>query len=138
MGVRLVLLLAVTGCSFKPGTFSGGDAPLGDDDAPVTGDVPGSEVDAPLCESWSARHFMPCAIPPPMGGLTLTQANSPYKYVTTSGALTDKNGAVAVASTVITQTDSSMAALLSVDSLTVETGASLAVTGDKPLIIASW
>jgi hypothetical protein len=136
MGVRLVVVLALAGCSFKPGTFSGGDAPVADDDAP--GDVPGSELDASVCESWQARHFMPCAIPPPMGGLTLTQANSPYKYVTSTGALTDKNGTVAVASTVITQTDSSMAALISVDSLTVETGALLSVTGDKPLIVASW
>ncbi len=136
MGVRLALMVALAGCSFEPGTFTRGDG--GGDDGPTTGDVPGSELDAALCESWQARHFTPCAIPPPMGGLTLTQANSPYKLVTTSGVLTDKNGAVAVASDVIMQADSSMALLISVDSLTVETGALLSVTGDKPLIVASW
>jgi hypothetical protein len=133
---RSLVLLAVSACSFTPGAFRGrdDDAQAGSDDAAVDD----SNGDAPLCASWQAHHFAPCAIPPPTGGLTLTMADSPYTYTTTTGDLTDKNGAVAVTDTVITQAGGTMAALISVTSMTVETGARLDVVGDKPLIIASW
>jgi len=137
MVVRALALVALGACSFSPGAFRTGDAQVGDDsgDSAVTDTI---DIDAPLCESWSAKHFAPCAIPPPMGSLVLTAADSPYRYTTSTGDLTDKNGAVAVADTVITQAGGTMAALISVRSLTVETNATLEVVGDKPLIIASW
>jgi hypothetical protein len=133
---RSVALLVLGACSFTPGRFGSGgdDAQVGGDDASADD----ATDDAPLCESWQAHHFAPCAIPPPTDGLTLTMANSPYTYTTTTGELTDKNGAVAVTDTVITQTGGTMAALISVSSMTIETGARLDVVGDKPLIIASW
>jgi hypothetical protein len=139
MGLRLAawLALALGGCSFNPGSYAKDDASL-DDDGPGDGLQDDSMIDAPLCESWSARHFVPCAIPPPMGGLTLTMADSPYTYSTTTGVLSDNNGPVDVADTDITQTGGTMAALISVSSLTVETGALLNVVGNKPLIVASW
>lgn len=137
MVVRALALVALGACSFSPGALRTGDAQGGDD---AGGDATGDsiELDAPICQSWQAHHFAPCAIPPATGGLVLTAADSPYRYSTTTGDLTDKNGTVTVTDTVIAQAGGTMAALISVSSMSVETNALLEVVGDKPLIIASW
>ena len=100
-------------------------------------------IDAPAeCSLWTAKHFMPCAIPAPMGDVSLAGTLSPYTYTTTTGGglLTDKNGVVIpIASMAITQTNRPDAALASVGKFS-RSGrtAELDVVGTKPLIIAAW
>jgi hypothetical protein len=140
--VRAVVLVALAGCSFPHGKLSPGD-----DGPPSEAGVDAPELDAfiidapPSCMQWAAKHFDACAIPAPMGDLTLVSTLSPYTYTTTNagGVLTDKNGAtIAAASASIMQTGGPAAALLSVGSLTINDGAQLNVVGTKPLIIAAW
>jgi hypothetical protein len=81
------------------------------------------------CTAWTPpRHFMPCDIPEPTGGLTIDGAAT---YNTTTGELTG-----AGASPPSQVVNGSM--LISVSSFTVTAGGTLRVIGDKPLIVASW
>ena len=141
--MRVVVFLALVGCGFQHGALNPGDD-VPPNEAGVI-DVP--EIDAflidapPDCMQWSAKHFNACAIPAPLGDVTLTAALSPYQYATTNagGALTDKNGAaVSIASMQLTPTTGPAVALMSVRNFTVDSGAQLRIIGSKPLIIAAW
>lgn len=109
----------------------------GSDDAAVDGAL----VDAPAeCALWTPRHIAPCAIGAPKPPVVITAAASPWTYNTTAagGLLSDRTGAVLASSVTVTQVDSSVVAVLNVEALTVEAGATLFVVGPKPLVIASW
>lgn len=136
-GIAVVL---AGGCGFSVGAGAIDDARTDvahtDPDA-IEPDAP----DAPAaCSLWQPQHFMPCMIGTPKPALTITQAASPWTYTTTNqgGTLSDKAGVVLMSTVVVTQPDNSTVAVLNVDSLTIEAGATLLVTGDKPLLIASW
>ncbi len=132
----LVASLA-SGCSFtkNPATSGGGD----DDANPIDGlRVDVVEFDAPAeCSMWQPHNFVACSIPAPSGGLDLTAGT--WTFSTDSGSLIDPTGIVTTpANKPITQTDSSIAYLISIASLNVEAGATLQVIGAEPLIVASW
>ena len=138
--VRVVCLLvvAVAGCGF--------DVAASKSDGGTDGVIdPDAEPDAPdapaICQAWHPRHFDPCAIGTPKPGLHLTVAGSPYTYDTTQlgGTLHDNTMAAILQSNVISmQSDGSMIAILSVDAFAEDPNVTLTVTGDKPLLIASW
>lgn len=105
--------------------------------------VIGTDIDASLddvlpdnlprydCTGWMPRHFDACAIPVPDGNpLVLAGAST---YDTTTGALTGPGGTTTPPSLVV-----ATGRVLSVDSLTLEAGATLRVIGTHPLIVASW
>ncbi len=137
------LAILVGGCGFTVG--GGSNVPIDgreidadhiDPDA-VIPDAP----DAPaICAGWHPAHFMPCMIGTPKPPLTITASGSPWTYTTTvmGGVLTDKVATVLSSNVVVQQSDNSMVAVLNVEGLVVEAGATLYVVGDKPLIIASW
>ena len=151
-GVRYVVLVqGLCACSFHgPSLTADGlppsdatDAPLIDTalDVPLALDVPilvdATLGDAPSCSDWmpKPKHFDPCLIgEPTMGGLDLAMAGT-YTYDTTgAGTLTSPLGAQVAHQ----RTTASGAIIVDAVSFTVESGATLRVIGDKPLIIASW
>ncbi len=138
----LGLALLASGCGF---TVGGANVPIDgheidaehvDPDATIP-DAPDAP---PVCAGWHPAHFLPCMIGAPKPPLTITASGSPWTYNTSvmGGVLNDKTGTVLSSNVVVTQADSSMVAMLNVESLVVEAGATLNVVGDKPLIIASW
>jgi hypothetical protein len=135
---KTVVLVCLVGCKFHSPTAAG-DA--GDDDGAVTPDVPDAP-DAPAdCLSWNAKNFDPCAIGSPMPDPGMTSAGSPYTYDTTDGGgvLTDKVGTTIFTSPATTmQTDSTVVAVMNVESFVMPPNVELHVVGSKPLIIASW
>lgn len=144
MRVVCCALALTAGCSFSPGRLvPGDDAP--DDAAIDTTDAPDAPLadmmlDASPCSLWTPapKHFAPCAIATPSPALVITSAASPWKLDTSTGVLSNTGGPVTVAQQTLTQTGGPDALLLSVEGLTVETGASLEITGSKPLVIASF
>jgi len=127
---RLVVVIAVAapGCgrfSFEPQRSDAQqwlDAPeVASSDAPV------------LCVNWTARHFTPCALPSPLGGLDLTMPGV-YVYDTTTAVLTDPTGAPTMPASLVVLSGR----VVSVDALTVRAGSTLRVVGVRPLIVASW
>lgn len=136
-----IAVLIAGGCGFNVGSSSSIDDARNDvahiDPDAVEPDAP----DAPAaCALWHPQHFQPCMIGTPKPALTITQSGSPWTYNTSSqgGVLTDNAGVVLMSTVVVTQADNSLVAVLGVDSLAVQAGATLLVTGDKPLLIASW
>jgi hypothetical protein len=99
------------------------------------------EVDTIRCESWrdtAARLFDPCAIPDPGGELVLAQDGA-WSYDTGTGTLASPDDPdQAHVSALIEQTDGTMVRVISADSFRMEEGVDLRVTGDHPLLIASW
>ncbi len=135
-----IAVLIAGGCGFNVGASGVDDARTDvghiDPDA-MEPDAP----DAPAaCSLWHPQHVMPCMLGAPKPALVITQSASPWTYNTTNqgGTLSDSTGVVLMSTLVVTQADSSLIAVLNVESLTVQTGATLLVTGDKPLVIASW
>jgi len=125
--VRASLWLGlVTACGFSPAL--GGDGvdapdPLGD------------------CTTWHPHDFTPCAIGVPQGPVHLVPDGTPYVYDTSQdgGVLTDKTGAEVLRSPLThTQSDGSVVALLSIESLTIDANVRWNVIGTKPLVVASW
>lgn len=99
-----------------------------------------SEVgaDAQPCAEWQPLGIADCALGLPSPPLVLTAAQSPYHVDTGEGMLRDKSGAVlAVAGTLVAQSDDSPLFALFVESFTVEDGAVLDAIGLHPLLIAS-
>jgi hypothetical protein len=130
MSGRALVMCALAGCGFEHGVVPGtGD---GGPDVHV--------IDAPPeCSQWSAKHFTPCAIPAPLGDLTLDAAHSPYTYTTTNGELTDNaNTVIPLATITLPQTDGVTAILVAVNGLTIDSGAELDVIGDKSFVVAAW
>ncbi len=137
------IVVIAGGCGFQVGA---GAADVIDDAHPDVAhvDPDAREPDAPdapaACSLWHPQHFQPCMLGTPKPALTITQSGSPWTYTTTSqgGVLSDHAGVVLMSTVVATQADNSMVAVLNVESLIVQAGATLLVTGDKPLVIASW
>lgn len=87
------------------------------------------------CTQWTPapQHFQPCDIVQPTGALTLDQPIV-YTLDTGTGEVTPAGGAaIPVATEMIAS-----GRLLSVDALTIATGATLRVVGTAPLIVAAW
>ena len=100
-------------------------------------DVAGSCLDrsSPAgCETWMPRHFMPCALPAPLGDLRLS---SGYVYDTDHGAFLG-GPKLDHASVVTAQPDGTPARVISVGSFAIDGGVRLRVIGSLPLIVASW
>jgi len=115
------------------------DAALDTIDAPDG--APGDAMsDGPLCSLWTPapKHFAPCAIATPSPTLVITAAASPWKINTSTGVLTNTGGPVTVAQQALAQSNGPEALLISVEGLTVETGATLEINGGRPLVIASF
>jgi hypothetical protein len=94
-------------------------------------------VDAPaVCASWHPRSFDPCALGPPLPALRL--AAGEYSYDTSIGKLSDGRGPILTSALTITQPDGSELAVLSVDALTIDAGATIHVAGMRPLLVVSW
>ncbi len=94
-------------------------------------------IDALTCTTWNARHVEPCALPAPIGDLSLTDALSGFSWDTDTGELKGKMGTVILVTTMtMTQADGPDVLLASVNDLTMEAGATLTVTGDRALLIA--
>jgi hypothetical protein len=119
--------------------FCGGRASSDDaaTDAPEPDAVP---IDAPaLCTTWTAEHVDPCALPAPLGDLTLTQAESTFSLDTDTGTLRKKgNITVPIATMVLAQTGGPDLLVVSVEHLTVEANARLTAHGVRPVLIAVW
>ncbi len=125
--------------------FCGGGGPGGATDdaaADTLGATLDAEPDAPaLCTTWTAEHFDPCAIPPPLGDVSLVSVdnNDRYDLDTDDGTLVDKDNApIAIASMVVPQTDGPELMIVSVSSLTIADDVTLDVRGDRSLLIAVW
>jgi hypothetical protein len=116
----------------------------------VESDVPGPDagtrVDAdlrpdadPVCATWAfaPAHVDPCAIPAPTGGLVL--GAGAWTFDTNTGVLVDPQAAAtSPTSALVTPVDGPEARVLSVDALVVAAGATLQVSGTRPLIILAW
>jgi hypothetical protein len=135
----MVLLAGTGGCHFQP------EAVLGDaraPDAAVDGNDPLSDGwIMPPCESWVGLppdHFDPCQIPPADSPLVLAPGN--WHYDTDTAELrSPADISTSPVSADATQGDGSThARVISLQSFTVEAGATLRVQGSLPLIIASW
>ena len=128
---RLACCLCLAACSYHPGA-AGTATGSGDGGFPPLPDG----ADAPaVCATWHPHHFDPCMIPAPSTGLDLAGA---WTFSTDSGELTGPSSLPAPAGGPLTQTDGTMAYIISIQSLTVEPTGSLRVIGGKPLIVASW
>jgi hypothetical protein len=99
------------------------------------------------CMTWHPQGFDPCALGPPMPALHLKAGQ--YLYETTgtttmaggrlSAILPDNTLRVLLQSALaITQPDNSTVAVLSVDSLTVDAGATISVMGVQPFLLVAW
>ena len=99
------------------------------------------------CLSWHPQGFDPCALGTPIPALHLGAGQ--YVYETTgttamaggrlSAILPDNTLHVLLQSALtITQPDNSTVAVLSVDSLTVDAGATISVMGVQPFLLVSW
>jgi hypothetical protein len=127
-----LLALAVCGCRGLLGIQTPIDA---------SGDT-AIAVDAPApCTLWHPQGVDPCALGAPLPPLVL----GPGRYIhdTTNGKLSEiepSNALRAILSSDLTvmQSDGSTIAVLSVESLTLATGAALRVVGDKPLLVVAW
>jgi hypothetical protein len=97
-------------------------------------DGPGPDSARFDCTQWPAtQHFAPCDIVQPTGALTLDQPIV-YTLDTGTGELVPAGGtAIPVATAMIAS-----GRLISVDALTINTGATLRVIGPVPLIVAAW
>lgn len=146
-----IAVLIATGC-YNPSPPAG--SPCVDDNACPTGQacVGGfcgrsvSAVDSSVttdgppvmtCATWNAKHFDACAIPTPPGDLQLGVALSGYSFDTTNGTLKGKmNTSIPVTTMVLSQPNGPAAMLVSVRDFSLDAGATLTVTGSRPLVIA--
>ncbi|HUS32648.1 MAG TPA: hypothetical protein VMZ53_29305 [Kofleriaceae bacterium] len=84
------------------------------------------------CEDWHPHFFKPCGLPAPSGNLTF---NGYYKYDTTDGTLTDL---VTMATIPQPSVVIDGVRFLSVQDVTASSASSIALVGNKPLVIAAW
>ncbi len=83
------------------------------------------------CAAWTPRHFMPCALPTPLGAITISAMAT---YDTDAGEF---DIPVPHTSAVLAQTDGTMVRVLSVTTFTIDMAITLRVTGSLPLVIAA-
>jgi len=107
---------------------------LGIDEPIILADA---SIDAAACATWHPGGFDPCAYAPvPLPRL----GAGSYIYDTTAagGTLFDGTGRVIVSSKLtLTQPDQSVVAVLSIDALAVDAGATVSVIGPKPLLVVA-
>jgi hypothetical protein len=125
--MRSVWLLALTtiGCR----SILGFDDPI-----TVTDDASG-----PSCETWHPQGFDPCALGAPMPALHLRPGEYVYDTTISGGRLFDSDRHVLFESKLtLTQPDQSEIAVLSVNALAIDAGATVSTIGFKPLLVVAW
>jgi hypothetical protein len=96
-------------------------------------------VDSALCATWHPQGFDPCALDAPMPALHLGAGQYLYDTTLDGGKLTDGAGQVVAQSRLtVMQPDNSAVAVLSVDGLAIDAGATVRVVGPKPLLVVAW
>jgi len=122
-----ILVLGVSGCRGLLGIDRLVGAP---DDA---------QLDAPaVCASWQPRGIDPCAFPP-APALHLPAGQYVYDTTTAGGTLFDgARNRILDSPLTGAQADGPTVAVLSVDALAIDAGATLSATGAKPLVVLSW
>ncbi len=109
--------------------------------AGVDADVrdPDARIPNPACDRWTfaPRYVDPCDLPVPTGELVL--GDGVWTYDTNSGALTDPDqDATFPASALLTPVGSAQLRVISADVITIAAGATLRVSGSRPLLLVSW
>jgi hypothetical protein len=99
---------------------------LGSSDAAIDADT--------MCEMFQSPHVMGCMIPPAGDALDLEMAGT-YTYNTDLASLRAPDGSTLTPPNKLT-TDGNQ--LISIQALTVGSGATLRVIGSHPMIVASW
>ena len=127
MRLAWILVLAASGCRGILGI-----------EQPV--DVIDAAVDAPeLCATWHPQGFDPCTLGAAMPALHLGAGQYVYDTTLDGGKLTDSAGQlVAQSRLTVLQSDGSAVAVLSVDALAIDAGATLRVVGLRPLLVVAW
>jgi hypothetical protein len=122
-----ILVLAASGCR----GILGIEQPL---------DVVDAAIDVvPACAMWRPHGFDPCALGVALPALHLGPGQYVYDTTLDGGKLTDGAGQLVAQSRVtVMQPDGSTAAVLSLDALGLDAGATLRVIGPRPLLIAAW
>ena len=103
-------------------------------------DVPDDVADAPaLCTTWHPPSVDPCALGAPAPMPTLAAGAYTYDTTDAGGTLFDAAGhAVLASGLTLPQAGGPMLAVLSIDALALDAGATIQVTGAKPLMIVAW
>jgi len=121
-----LLVLASLGCRSVLGF---------DESITVTDDASGPA----LCETWDPQGFDPCTLGAPLPALHLGPGEYVYDTTTSGGTLFDSARHVIVESKLtLTQSDRSVVAVLSIDALAIDAGATVNVIGLKPLLVVAW
>ncbi|MEO8700669.1 MAG: hypothetical protein ABI867_11525 [Kofleriaceae bacterium] len=102
-------------------------------DAGIEDDADTSDADSFDCTKLQGRQFAGCDLPRPDPALELGIAGT-YTYNTDTGTLVDPSGTTATPA----NKDLPPGKVISVESFTLAAGATLRVTGAKPLIIAAF
>ena len=129
---RIVGCLWMAACSFHPASL-GGNGGTGSDASMIIDHPDGADAPAD-CAMWHAHHFNACAIPAPSDGITISGATT---FSTDTGSFTGSVTATPAGGG-ITQSDSTTAYLISIQSLAITSTGSLRVIGAAPLVVASW
>lgn len=132
--MKRLLLLAVLSASGCRAIVELVESDPGDVAAPDASNEPD-----PRCRSWSytADLFDPCAIPPPGEELELHAGS--WTYDSNSGALTDPDdNASFPSSALIVEPDGIEVRVVSVERFTLLPGATLDMSGKRPLLLATW
>lgn len=116
------------------GGFCGGSATTTDSSVAIDTTQPDT------CANWTAKHFDACAIPsPPPGDLNLGVALSDYTLDTSNATLKGKaNTSIPITTMVVSQAAGPDVMLVSIRNFTLDAGATLTVTGSRPLVLAVW
>jgi hypothetical protein len=106
-------------------------------------DAPAVDVDAPVVCAWQLPSFDPCDLGVPIPALQLAAGSYVYDTSTAGGELFEvlpdmTRHTLLKSNLTLAQADDSRLAVLSVDALTIDEGATLRVTGIKPLLVVSW
>jgi hypothetical protein len=97
-------------------------------------------IDAPVDSAcaWQTHFFDACALPMSQGDLHLTSGMSPWNLSTDDATFRGRQGTTLTPATeVLSQPGGNDALVVSVDNFIVDAGASLRVSGSRPLIIAA-
>ena len=132
--VWIALVALAGGCRGILGIESPIDLPADAGEPPAPPDTA-----PPSCRAWHPRALDPCTLGVPLPAIELTAGAYTYDTTTAGGKLFDDHGRTVVESPLaIEQAGGAAVAVLSIDALAIDAGATLRVIGTKPLVIAAW